>query len=259
MELSDNEKALYVELAVRLAVSMGGGVKGSIVEHSHQSILQTGCEVLQRMGALQALKRDMTPWGDKRGFPHCYRLKFGASEFREFLAGTLPASAPSLSEVIEAFVGVVGGFYNGIPTRRDAFAVPPVFERAFDLFERFGYVERVGDKVKWTDNIAPEMRAGYVWNKDLVSHWEVCEAYEAEADELWQTMPRRLREALCSGGRVNIKALMIVISRFWNGREWVGVNPDGGTIEIGTEYLYLTGGEIRMAQYLEKKFRESRG
>lgn len=234
MKLSKDEKALYAELAVQIAFRMcdssyftkgrlsreeRSDFLGCIIQPGATSCLEGGCVVLSNMGALQPLNLDLSPRKEERAFAPCYRLKFGVAKLREHLAGALPVSAPPLSEVIEAFLALMCGYGYGIHSRREAFAVPPDFRCIFDLFERRGYVERVGDKVKWTDKIAPEMRAAAEWTEDLIS-WS--EAEEAKAEEMWRTMPPRLRKALISNAPVDYRTLLLVVSRFWDGSEWAG-------------------------------------
>ena len=183
MELSEDEKALYVELAVQIAVRMGGvvidrrppqfpaledrfDIKGRIFEHGFLSDFEAGCVVLQKLGALQPLNMDETPHEDEGAWTAYYRMKFDLPELHEHLSGALPESALSLSEVIKAFLGLTTDYGCEISTGRDAFAVPPDFERIFDLFEQCGYVVRSDGMVEWTDKIAPQMRAIYAWNDD---------------------------------------------------------------------------------------------
>lgn len=181
----------------------------------------------------------------------CYRLMFGASGLREYVAGQLPSGAPTLSKLIENFISLVAEYNYGIHTRRDSFPVPPDFERVFELFERCGYVERVGGKVRWTDRIAPEMRAAYAWTEDFVSR---SEAEDVEIDKMWRSMPPRFREMFFSGGPVDVVSLGIVISQFWYGGDWRDTALDAGKGEIS-----LRDPVMGKASKLEKKFRESGG
>ena len=267
MKLSENEKALYAELVVQIAFRMCDSsyftegrlpceerpdFLGCVIQRGATSCLEAGCGVLYGIGALQPLNMDLTPREEEPQLAHCYRLKVGAVGLSEHVAGALPASAPSLSEVIEAFLALICGYSYGVHSRREAFAVPPVFERAFDLFERCGYVERDGDEVKWTDKIAPEMRAACEWTEDLVS-WE--EVEDAAVEEIWRTMPPRFREMFFPGGPVDVISLTLVISEFWDGG---GNWRDTARHADNPEYFaYLDGRAMGLANKLEKKFRES--
>ena len=68
-----------------------------------------------------------------------------------------------------AFLGVATEF-DGIPARRSPFHVPAGLEQIFCLLVNCGYVERVDDDlVKWSEQVAPEMQAIYVWEKPAKS------------------------------------------------------------------------------------------
>ncbi len=259
MKLSENERALYVELAVQIAIRMCDGsryaegrhsradrpeFRGCVIERGHTSDVEAGCGVLRDLGVMQPLNEDLSPREEEPLFAPCYRLTFSVSGLREHLRGALPASAPSLSEVIAAFIRLVAGYGCGIHSRREPFAVSPELAPTFDLFVRCGYVERVDDKVAWTDRIAPEMRAAHEWTEDLISREE---AEEAVIDEMWRTMPARFRKTFFSGGPVDIYALGDVIERFWY---------DGGWRDVGLTHEYPEIASDR-AEALARKFQES--
>ena len=140
--------------------SPGPYFEGCIIDSGDQSDLQECWLALFQLGILQAVNPDLSPWEQDPMLASVFRLKFGVSGLREYVARQLPAGAPTLSRLIENFISLVACYDYGFHTRREAFAVPLDFERVFDLFTRCGYVDRTGDKVRWTDRIAPEMRAG---------------------------------------------------------------------------------------------------
>lgn len=273
MKLSKDERALYAELAVRLARRMvessdyhlersmplapGADFDGCIIGPGMTSDFQQCWQALFEMGILQPVQFDPSPWAQEAmqmpwdGDPMLasfFRLKFGAEGLCEYVASQLPAHAPTLSRLIESFVWLVIDYNYGIPSRREAFTVPPEFERLFELFDRCGYVERVGDKVRWTDKIAPEMQAGGKWTKDLSSEDE---AEEVVAEKMWRTMPQKLREIVLSVGPDDHLGLMIVISQFWEKGEWRDAARDTGKGEI-----ILRDASMGLARKLAEKFRE---
>lgn len=268
MELSGNEKALYAELVVQIAVRMGEvridrspeedkprkdrfDIKGRIIEHGFLSAFEAGCGVLLKLGAVQPLNTDEMPHENPDAWTVIFRMKFDLPELREYLAEPLPESAPSLSDIIKSFLWLTTDYGYQVSTRRDAFPVPPEFSRAFDLFAQCGYVEQVGGKVKWTGKIAPVMRAIYAWREDDLSYAEL---YDAEIEKMWRTMPAKFREAFFSGGPVDVVSLSAVISHFWDGGEWQDTDQYDRD-----ERITLSGGAPGKARKLEEKFRESGG
>lgn len=265
MKLSENEKALYAELAVRLAIRMiessdyylnhpprpspGADFEGCIIDSGDQSDLQECRLALFEMGILQAINPDLSPREQDPKFASFFRLKFGADGLREYVASQSPADAPTLATLIVRFIWLIVGYDYGIPARREAFTVPPDFTRLFALFERCGYVKRDGDKVAWTDKIAPEMRAARAWTEDLISEDE---AEDAVADKMWRTMPRKLRDIVLSGGSADHLGLLIVISQFWEKGEWRDTALDAGKGEI-----LLRDASMGLVRKLAKKMEES--
>lgn len=266
MKLSEDEKSLYAELAVQLAFRMCDSsdhlegrlsrkdrpdFEGLVISPGLTSDFQDCWLALYNLGILQALNTDLSPREHEPIMAPCYRLKFGTSGLREYATGRLAAGAPTLSKLIEIFLGLVAGYNYGIHTRRDSFSVPPDYERVFELFERCSLVERLGHEVKWTDGIAPEMRAAHAWTEDLISS---SEAEDAEAEKMWRTMPQNLRDMIVSAGPVDVLSLVIVISQFWHKGEWRDTALDAGKDEI-----ILREASTGLARKLEEKFRESGG
>ena len=270
MELSEDEKALYAELVVQIAVRMGQvridrsadenktrkdhfDIKGRIIEHGSLSGFEAGCAVLKDLGVLQSLNPDDTPHENENAWTAFYRIKFDLAELWEYLDGTLPGTSPSLFEIIRTFLRLTTDYGYGplISTRREEFTASSDFERAFKLFARCGYVERVGDAVKWTARIAPEMRAIHAWTDGGLSREEL---YDAEIERMWRTMPPRFREVFFSGGPVDVISLSAAITQCWYDGRWqdTPLDPD----DPGISSLARNIGKARD---LAKKFGEHGG
>lgn len=274
MNLCNDERALYAELAVRLARRMvessdyylersapltpDTDFEGCIIDPGMTGDFQECWRALFEMGILQPVQFDpspwvqeatMTPWGGEPVLASFFRLKFGAEGLREYVASTLPTDAPTLSRLIESFAWLIVGWNYGIPARREAFTVPPDFERLFELFERCGYVEHIGDKVGWTDKIAPEMKAAGKWTEGLISEDE---AEDALAERMWRTMPEQMRGLVLSMEPDDHLGLMIVISQFWENGKWRDIAFDAGKGEIT-----LRDAPMGLARKLAEKFRKT--
>lgn len=260
MDLSNDEKALYGELAVQIAIRMGGvvfdrrpphypppkdrfDIKGRVVEHGSVSDFEAGCRMLQRLNVAHPLDTDETPLDDETAWAHLFRVKFDLPELREHARGALPDSAPTLSEAIKTFLGLTIDYGCEVSACRDPFAVYPDFERAFDLFERCGYVERVDGMVAWTDKVAPVMRELDVWNEDLT-----CREDSSEVARMWQTMPANIRTAIFRCGPVEVSALARVIARFWYYGAWHRT-----ALDAADKRVTLRRGAMRKAKALEKQ------
>lgn len=269
MKLSENEEALYAELVVQTAIHMLNftyheaskeeirrrkdrfDIKNCVIEHTFMGHFEAACRVLLDLRAVLPLDSSLLPMDDESSWAAYFRLKFDVPELREHLGQGLPPSAPPLSKVIEAFLGITTDYVPVISARRDEIAVHPGFERTFELLNGCGYVERVGDKVKWTNKIAPHMRATYVWTEDGVSEEE---QYEAEIEEIWQTMPPKFRKTFFSSNRVDVISLGVMISRFWYDGKWQDIDRDGGKSET-----IIRGGATAIAKDLAKKAGEAEG
>ncbi len=267
MKLSDDESALYAELAVQIAIRMGDvvfdrrppqyaaradrfDIKGRVIEHGSMSDFEAGCRVLQSLKAARPLDWDETPLEDDTAWAHWFRVEFDVPGLREHLRGALPNSAPTLSEVIETFLGLTTDYVCRVSVFRDAFAVPPDFERAFDLFERCGYVERVDGMVTWTDKIAPQMQARYHWDE----HAEVRETMaESEIAAMSMTLPPDILEKVSAGRAVDVDVLSLMIAKHWYYGRWHQT-----PLDEADERITLRGGAIGRAQALAKKLRKPR-
>lgn len=197
MKLSETEKALYVELVTQIAILMPGfspdgvarqynrhrkdrrDIKNCVVEHGFLGDFELACEVLHQLGALSPFNADETlsPKDDATAWSGYFRMKFDVPELRAHLAGTLPPSARPLSRVIEVFLRLTTDYGGQVSTRRGSFAVPPELDGVFALLDRCGYVVHVDDEVKWTEKIAPRMRAIHAWNEAAAAEGEPEEAY----------------------------------------------------------------------------------
>lgn len=185
MELTEDEKELYDELVVQIAVrypknSFDGEVwednqgregpsdfKNYIIGHGFMSDFEAACSVMLDAGVAVPINHDGSPKQGEHPWSAYFRILFDVDELRAHLVNRLPTSAPPLGKVIKVFLGLTTNYGDcPIPTRRAAFPVPDCFERIFALFADCGYVERIGHQVRWTDKIQPHMRALYHWDED---------------------------------------------------------------------------------------------
>lgn len=267
MVLSETEKLLYAELVAQIAVyfpknTLDGvkwaqnqtskgrfDFKNCVIEHGFMGDFEAACDVMHRLEILLPLNSDGSPMEDEKPPIAYFRMKYDLSEIRAILHKGLPPSAPPLSEVIESFLSLLTDYGNGVSTRRAPFRVSADLEPTFQLLAQCKYVEQDGECYSWTDKIADAMRAIYRWNKDNVSEAEL---YDAEIDEMWRTLPPKIRKAFFSGGPVDVVSLSIVISQCWSDGEWQDIDRDALQNNIR-----MRGGAIQQAKDLEKRFRDS--
>lgn len=235
MSLSDDERALYTELIVLLAIRMTDvafdrppgadsqasknpdPIESRIIEHGSASHFENACSVLHRAGVLSPLESDETPKADQDAWAAWFRIRFDVPQLREHLRLNLPASAPSLYLVLEAFLGIMTDYRCEISAGREAFRVHEGFETLFALLHRCGYADHLGDEVKWTNKVLPQMRALYLWDEDGVP---VDEYQGAEIEEMWRTLPATIRKEIFSKWPVDVVSLSAVIKRLWDGSRW---------------------------------------
>ncbi|MCG8510612.1 MAG: hypothetical protein MI741_15425 [Rhodospirillales bacterium] len=292
MELTDDEKALYDELIVQITVwfpktSPWGTVweenegrenrfdfKNCVIEHGSISDFEAGCIVLRYAEVAAPLDHDGSPKEGEDAWSGSFRIRFDVEELRAHLAEDFPPTARPLGEVIETFLGLTTHYGDcPVPTGRAPFAVPEGFMRTFACFERCGYVQRVGEQVKWTEKMQPHMRAHYHWDEDGRSEVEL---YEAEVEEAWRTMPRLLHMLFFPAIGPDVLVLEVVVKRFWDGERWQGSNREFLKIWIvrricgafrawqyfsrrtPTKRLPFVGSDLQTARALERLSWESR-
>jgi hypothetical protein len=233
MKLSDAEKVLYEELVVWLAIRVTRGAyslppelcrpcedgihtKGAGIQHDFMSAFEAACDVLLRLDIAYPLDKTFQPMADPSGGYAYGQIAWDVPEIRERLRGELPANAPKLPQVLLAFLQVATEF-DGLLTPRGPFVPPRGFEAAFKPLLRCGYAEPVGQGVRWTDRVAPQMRALYAWSNEGEAKEDLD---QVELDKMWRTLPIKVREVFFSGGPVNVMLLAMVIDTFWVEDEW---------------------------------------
>ena len=184
MRLTDEQRDLYSELVVQITLLMTGDnfvrafvgyvpthgasfdIKDRLIGHGFMGVFESACQVLQQVGAVHPVKGDRSPEDDPDAWTACFRVKYDIQGLRAHVAHSLPDSAPSLSRTIEAFLGLTTEL-AGQPTvsaGRDSFTIERQFEPLFELLCRCGYAERMGERVRWTNKIAPVMRNLLLWD-----------------------------------------------------------------------------------------------
>jgi hypothetical protein len=263
MNLSQDERALYAELVVQIAIRMGDivfdrkppehsapanrfDIKDRILEHGSIGDFEAGCQLLQTLKVVQPVKTDERPLTDETECAEWFRVKFDLPGLREHMRRPLPDTAPALSDVIKTFLGLTTDYGCEVSVWREAFAIPPDFEPTFDLFERCGYVERADGMVTWTEKIAPVMRELDAWYED-----GSCREDSAEIAKMWHTMPTNIRTALFRCGPVEVSAIARAIAKFWYYGAWHRTALDKADRKIT-----LRRGAFGKARALAKQSRE---
>ncbi len=271
IELTEDEKALYDEVVVEIAVcypkkSFDGEVweenegregrsdfKNFIIGHGFLSDFETACGVLVDAGVAVPINHDGSRMEEENAWPAYFRILFDLDELRAHLAHSLPPSAPSLDDVIAGFLSVTIRHGYAITARRSAFAVATGFERHFALFADCGYVERVGHQVKWTEKVHPAMCARYLWDED---NWSYEEAEEARADKMWRSMPWPIRRLFFPiVGFEDQFLMMLIVEHYWDGDRWKRTSWE----TIGFWFIARLFGARAARVVLKKRINLSRG
>ncbi|WP_299399314.1 hypothetical protein [Pelagibius sp.] len=270
--MSPDRRALYEELVVWLAIRMtqvivdlprehhrpcedGVRTKGCVVEHGFLSAFEAACAVLHGAGVAAPSTHSGAEATGKGEAGAYYQLLHDVPEIRAHLRRNLKTSARQLSEAVGAFLRVTTEFHD-MPTTRYAFAVPKGYGPIFTLMINCGYLERVGDDVKWSSRVAPQMRAIYAWDKEANSDEDLYEARTAaEMEKMWATLPLKVQRAFFSGGAVDVVSLAIVIERFWIEGEWRYIDD----IAPKSKVRFQQRDSLRKARDLAQRYEKSKG
>jgi hypothetical protein len=177
------EKQLVAEIAVGLARSMFSILDGQdhiiypepgYVWHMATSDFEDGCSVLWHLDVAVAAyaqgqgRTNITARDDRteKGWPPYFKF-FTPEDIRERILHDLPATAPSLVEILSAYLGVMcnyGRSDTALSSEREPFIPPHQYVREIEALARVGYLERTGGTVVWTERIAPAMHQRLLWN-----------------------------------------------------------------------------------------------
>ena len=180
-----DQPSARLRLAAELAVGLARRLSMTLVEpgcldgfhwHHAQSTFEEGCDVLWTLGVAlaapetgdQGITRQQYdakhPSGVK-AFPGAFKF-FPAPETRAGVLayGELPDGL--FGRLLAAYVGnacMYGPDGTQLYSDRGLFKPTVEFEREIGALVACGYAERCGAMVKWTDKIAPVMRAEHCW------------------------------------------------------------------------------------------------
>ena len=134
-----------------------------------------GCDVLWQLGvAVAAYGPEEGRKGLKSGtcraemcWPPYFKF-LPASKIRALILSEPLTMAPSLDEILSAYLGMMCGYRPErlLPHGRQPFFPPREYRREIQALERLGYARFHRGAVLWTDRIAPAMRAAYIWSDD---------------------------------------------------------------------------------------------
>lgn len=176
------QRHLVTELAVGIArrlhaiLTTQGAPEPGYLHHYYTTHFENGCDVLWRLGVAVAAYssepgRKELAYGtvtNEKVWPPYFR-PFDAKAIRTALAGVVPAAAPPLQEVIEVYISLAcdyGPTGSTLSARREPVTPQPEYTREVEALIRFGYAEKRGDAVRWTEKIAPAMRYALLWKAD---------------------------------------------------------------------------------------------
>lgn len=140
-----------------------------------------------------------------------------AEKMPDFLARN--CASDKVPYLIEAFVRVACG-YGNLPTARDWFECPKEWKAAMKYLALAGYAQQDSGRYRWTELIAPQMRAAHFWDEQQQSHGRLEEVErKAECDAAWRTMPDTLRARIRTSS-IDIVDLVKVLARSWKDGRW---------------------------------------
>lgn len=142
-----------------------------------------------------------------------------ADDMPAFLAARIQVGDARVEQLLVSFLEVAC-HHHGLETHRDRFSPPHILQESIRFLMLSGYVAQAATEYRWTDKIAPAMRAAYFWddeNEGLVTKW-----LQEEADEcklVWESMPDTWRHKVKSG-ELGVLALAVVLARSWEDGHW---------------------------------------
>lgn len=201
-----SQDALYVAAISRIAVrffsacDQGDGTYWDKAE----TVWENAAELLHQLGVLSQ---------DSGG----YLAAVAPRDMADHLAGRIPAEDPPLGKVLLVMLDIEGSFLDGLATERAPFE--PLLDCAHlaDALVGAGYALRVGDKIAWTNKIAPQMTALGLWRSDGQSH----AAYErARALDAVRKIRPHLTAQQESRMRWSVIDAVKIVRVHWDGARW---------------------------------------
>jgi hypothetical protein len=178
------ERMLVAELAISLArrvvdcLDVDGADRPfpGYVRHGGMNDFKIACLTLWRLGVASGFCNSKSAWGgllEVTGPQAAYFKFLSPLAIRKKIFTDLPASAPNVDEIIEAYMRIACE-YNGEGIYLSADRAPFVPDRQFEseilAFERTGHIVRDGSTVRWSDHMRPAMIAAHFWDDDASSN-----------------------------------------------------------------------------------------
>lgn len=212
------------------------------IHHEHATVFEKGCWVLWTLNVATAATNQQSEltfaefsqaqFVKPEPYPVYFRPLDDTSIAQRLEAG-IPSDACSLDDAIEAYLGLATDFgppeYTHLATpRKKSFLLQyRDHERPLLAFAETGHVVKESSRFRWTDKIAPNMIARWLWDETdfILSEVDLSEA-SREA--------KRIRDSLSDTNgpetvgflsQLSISWRALEIMRRWSGDGWVQRTP----------------------------------
>lgn len=208
----------------------GPGRKGSTFFHGFAGDFEAAHEALVGLGVFVRVPEENKPDGSAS---RPFAFTMDADEIPHFLTVAIENGDPRLAGMLDAFVGIACR-YDGLSDERSLFRPPVTYLKAMWALARSGYAERVGDQYRWTNLIAPAMRAAFLWDEELQSYSALSrDEEEAEAEAAWRTMPETIRHTYFSSRPIDLIAFARILAVSWKDGKWHPFKSDDRVTLVG--------------------------
>lgn len=214
---------LAVGLARRLWMALGpDATDAGFCWHHFQNPFVDGCHVLWELGValadIESTDQGMT-W---QQYAKQHPGEEGRGSFRFFPTPETRAGVLAYGELPDALFGRLLAAYVGnacmfgpdgtqLCSDRKPFKPAVEFEREIAALVECGYAERCGNMVKWTDKIAPVMRAEHCWDDprpQIKTLPHDGAALDADAFYMRGDVPKRVNRLVQEGNPIAAMALI---------------------------------------------------
>lgn len=247
MDLANPVESILTDEGIsKTGRSNANGKVGQRCEHHFQSYLEIAFGALLPFEVFQPLDHDNRP---RRLSPSAcsYSLRLDLDDVEAHVLNANPTETIGIEQLISACLGLSCGQCGNLPTTRELFEPPREYLPLMQQLARNGYAGKITDQFRWTDKIAPAMRAAFLWDDQLQDFGDQ-EAHLRET--MWNTMPAEAKQRYFFD-RFDPLGFAIYKSECWapEERNWTGAQP---TRPVGE--IRFKGGGVTIARELYAQF-----
>lgn len=223
---------------------VGTGRCGATYYHESEPAFEEATRVLKDLGLVEPVRRADKP--DERWYCR-HALTVDAAEMPGILAATLGDGDARLPALLAAFLTIACG-HDGLSSERTAFTAPPAYQSVLQTLTRAGYLQGIGSAFRWTEKIAPIMRAIDAWDASGRSYATLREEDRlAQAAAAWHSMPDTIRRTHFAKRPVALVPVVEALTMSWRDGAWHPVDRQApaaphGQIALARRLIELAQG-----------------